>query len=250
MKQAVSEWIGLVRSLVVYRRPGRQRGLRRLYAQFVREGDLVFDIGAHLGDRSVAFAALGARVIAFEPQPRIARWLRRLVGGNQRIVVREEAVGARPGMEHLAISRRTPTVSTLSGSWRTQLPRTNPGFSSVQWEESIEVPVVTLDGLIESYGEPGFCKIDVEGYEAEVLAGLSQPLAGLSIEFVAGQLDVASACIGRLRELGVYRFNVVPGESRSFAFETWMNAEAIAAWIETGADGLASGDVYAVLDRA
>jgi hypothetical protein len=114
----VSEWLGLLRSLVVYWRPGRQRGLRRLYGSLVHEGDLVFDVGAHLGDRSAAFAALGARVVALEPQPRIARWLQRIVGRNERIVVREAAVGARVGRERLAISRRTPTVSTLSESWR------------------------------------------------------------------------------------------------------------------------------------
>ena len=250
MKQSVSEWIGLIRSLVVYRRPGRQRGLRRLYAPFVREGDLVFDVGAHLGDRSVAFAALGARVIAFEPQPHIARLLRLLVGSSERITVREEAVGARPGTEHLAISRRTPTVSTLSGPWRKQLAQTNAGFRSVQWEESVPVSVVTLDGLIECYGMPSFCKIDVEGYEAEVLAGLSRPVAGVSVEFVAGQLDVACACVTRLQELGSYRFNVVPGERRSFAFKTWIDANAAVAWIESGADGIASGDLYAVHDVA
>lgn len=245
----MSEWIGLIRSLIVYWRPGRQRGLRQLYAAFVGEGDLVFDVGAHLGDRSVAFAALGARVIALEPQPRIARWLRRLVGGNDHIVVRQEAVGAKPGVEQLAISRRTPTVSTLSESWRSRAAAANPGFRSVRWEDSVEVPVVTLDGLIESYGLPSFCKIDVEGYEAEVLAGLSQPVAGLSVEFVAGQLDVASACIRRLRELGAYGFNVVPGETRNFVFETWTSAEGMLSWLESGAGAVASGDIYAVLDR-
>jgi len=247
---AVSEWIGLIRSLIVYWRPGRQRGLRRLYAHFVHGGDLVFDVGAHLGDRSVTFAALGAHVIALEPQPRIARWLRRLVGRNERIVVREEAVGARAGVGQLAISRRSPTVSTLSGPWRAQLAQTNPGFRAVRWEAAVEVPVVTLDSLIESYGIPSFCKIDVEGYEAEVLAGLSQPVAALSVEFVAGQLDVASRCINRLGELGAYRFNVVPGEQRDLAFEVWMSADGILAWLDEGAGGASSGDIYAVLKRA
>jgi len=245
----VSEWIGLIRSLIVYWRPGRQRGLRRLYAPFVREGDLVFDVGAHLGDRSAAFAALGARVIALEPQPRIARWLRRLAGRDGRIEVRVEAVGARPGFGSLAVSRRHPTVSTLSDAWRTGAADRNPGFAGVRWDASVEVPVVTLDDLIERYGAPGFCKIDVEGYEAEVLSGLSQPLAALSIEFVAGQLDVADACVRRLRELGRYRFNAVLGERRDFAFEEWKPAEAILAWIEAGAAGVSSGDLYAVLER-
>jgi FkbM family methyltransferase len=246
----VSEWIGLIRSLIVYWRPGRQRGLRRHYAEFVSDGDLVFDVGAHLGDRSMAFAALGARVIALEPQPRIARWLHRLAGRHERIVVRAEAVGARPGVAPLAISRRNPTVSTLSESWRATVASGNPGFDAVRWDESVEVPVVTLDGLIDSYGVPSFCKIDVEGYEAEVLAGLSQPLAALSVEFVSGQLEVATACVQRLRELGAYRFNAVRGEGRAFVFETWVGADRMLLWLEAGAAGASSGDMYAVLEAA
>jgi FkbM family methyltransferase len=246
----VSEWIGLIRSLLVYWRPGRQRGLRRLYAGFVREGDLVFDVGAHLGDRSAAFAALGARVIAFEPQPRIARWLRRIVGGSERIEVRTEAVGARSGTAHLSISGRNPTVSTLSGPWRERVTTGNPGFGSVRWDRSVEVPVVTLDGLIESYGVPSFCKIDVEGHEAEVLAGLSRPVPGLSVEFVAGDLGTAAACVERLRILGPYRFNAILGEGRDFVLEGWRSAEEMLAWIADGAGGASSGDVYARIESA
>jgi FkbM family methyltransferase len=245
----VSEWLGLIRSLFVYWRPGRQRGLRRLYATFVQAGDLVFDVGAHLGDRSTAFASLGARVVALEPQPHIAQWLRRLVGRNPSIVVRSEAVGARPGIARLAISRKNPTVSSMSDSWRTSISKGNPGFRSVRWDDSVEVPVVTLDELIESYGKPSFCKIDVEGYEAEVLAGLSQPVAALSVEFVAGHLGGAAACVGRLGELGLYRFNVIPGEARVFAFAKWMSGPEMLKWLGAGADDLASGDIYAVLHR-
>lgn len=239
-----------MRSLVVYWRPGRQRGLRRLYAPFVREGDLVFDVGAHLGDRAAAFAALGARVIALEPQPEIARWLRRLVGRNERIELRHEAVGARPGTARLAISRRHPTVSTLSDRWRDRVSRDNPGFRSVHWDESVEVPVVTLDELIQAYGRPTFCKIDVEGHEAEVLDGLSRALPGLSFEFVAGDLETAAACVRRLSSLGSYAFNVVLGEGRAFHFDEWRSAEDTSAWLAAGAAGASSGDVYARLVEA
>jgi FkbM family methyltransferase len=239
--------VGILRSIVVYWRPGRQRGLRRLYAPFVREGDLVFDVGAHLGDRAAAFAALGARVIALEPQPEIARWLRRLVGRNERIELRHEAVGARPGTARLAISRRHPTVSTLSDRWRDQVSRDNPGFRSVRWDESVEVPVVTLDELIREHGRPAFCKIDVEGHEAEVLDGLSRALPALSFEFVTGDLETADACVRRLSALGSYAFNVVLGEGRAFHFDDWSSAEDTSAWLTAGAAGASSGDVYARL---
>jgi FkbM family methyltransferase len=243
----MAEWFGLLRSLWVYWRPGRQPGLRRLYGDLVREGDLVFDVGAHLGDRSVAFAGLGARVIAFEPQPRIARWLRRIVGNHPRITVRNEAVGREAGTARLAVSRRTPTVSTLSARWQERMAESHPGFGRVRWDESIEVPVVTIDSLIEAYGIPDFCKIDVEGHEPEVLAGLSHAVPAVSFEFVAGDLSAAVTCVQRLGRLGEYEFNVVLGEERAFQWPSWQSPAAVMAWIGEGASGVSSGDVYARL---
>ena len=244
-----AEWFGLLRSLIVYWRPGRQKGLRRLYRPLVGPGDLVFDVGAHLGDRSVAFAALGARVVALEPQPQIVPWLRRLVGRNDRIIVRAEAVGRAEGTAHLAISRRTPTVSTLAETWRKKLPEANPGFRRVRWDDAAEVPVITLDALIDTYGLPRFCKIDVEGYEAEVLAGLTHPIPSVSVEFVSGGLEVAAACIRRLDELGTYEFNAIAGEGRGFVFSSWVRSGGIADWLEEGAGGASSGDIYARLEE-
>jgi FkbM family methyltransferase len=246
----VSEWLGIVRSLVVYWRPGRQGALRRLYAGFVGEGDLVFDVGAHLGDRAAAFASLGARVVALEPQPHVARWLRRILGRNEKVTIREEAVGSAEGVQRLAISRGTPTVSTMSEAWRAGITQANPGFKGVRWETAVDVPVVTLDGLIETYGVPSFCKIDVEGYEAEVLSGLSRPIPALSFEFVSGQLGVAGDCVRRLRDIGRYRFNVIRGEERTFALDHWVDPAEMLEWLESGAGDAASGDVYARLERS
>jgi FkbM family methyltransferase len=241
----MGEWLGLLRSFVIYWRPGRQRGLRRLYAPLVRAGDLVFDIGAHLGDRSVAFAGLGARVVALEPQPNVVRWLRRIVRRDARIEVRAEAVGQESGIAYLAVSRRSPTVSTLSSRWRDRVTEAHPGFRSVTWDETVEVPVVTLDALIDAYGVPAFCKIDVEGHETEVLAGLSRSLPALSVEFVAGDLAATEHCVRRLTELAPYEFNVVLDEGRDFLWGSWRTPEAVIGWLDHGASGASSGDVYA-----
>ncbi len=240
-------WLGLMRSLIVYWRPGRQRALRALYRPFVGLDDLVFDVGAHLGDRSVAFAALGARVIALEPQPRVARWLRRLVARRGRITVLQEAVGRQTGIGELAISRRTPAVSTLAHGWRSRLPEANSSFKNVRWDDTATVTITTLDAMIATHGLPAFCKIDVEGHEAEVLAGLSQPLPGLSFEFVAGALEVAADCIGHLGRLGRYEFNAIAVEERRYLFDAWRSSDEVAQWLAAGAGGSPSGDLYAVL---
>ena len=240
-------WLGLVRSLIMYWRPGRQRGLRKLYGPFVGAGDLVFDVGAHLGDRTAAFRRLGARVVALEPQPAVRRWLVLLVGRSRDVSVRAEAVGRTVGTARLALSHRTPSVSSLAEDWPNTLPERNPGFRGVRWDESVEVPVTTLDALIEQYGLPRFCKIDVEGYEAEVLAGLRHPIPALSVEFVAGALDVAEACVRRLEALGDYEFNAIEGEERRFMSKRWLAAEEMVAWLRDGGGSVSSGDVYARL---
>ena len=246
----MDETLGLLRSAIIYWRPGRQRGLRRMYHSFVGPGDLVFDVGAHLGDRSVAFAALGARVVALEPQPRIAAWLRKRTEHHTNITVRPEAVGRAVGTAQLAISRRTPTVSTLATEWRERIPVANRSFRHVRWDHRMNVPVTTLDALIETHGLPGFCKIDVEGYEAEVLAGLSQAVPRVSLEFVSGSLDIATACVQRLDALGAYEYNAVLGEGRRFVFDTWLTADLVLEWLATGIDGVSSGDIYARIPTA
>jgi FkbM family methyltransferase len=239
--------LGLLRSLVIYWRPGRQRGLRGLYRPFISPGDVVFDVGAHLGDRTAAFSNLGARVVALEPQPRIRRWLQRLVGRDPKVTIRGEAVGSTAGKAKLSISRRNPTVSTLAEEWHDELPRKNAGFEHVHWEDSVEVPVTTLDALIDQYGLPSFCKIDIEGYEAEALLGLSRPIPALSIEFVQGMLEVAVRCVERLETLGSYEFNAIPGERRTFVSSDWMEPAEMVEWLKRGAGGAPSGDVYARL---
>ncbi|NMT63181.1 FkbM family methyltransferase [Marinobacter orientalis] len=247
MFDQVNRGLGLLQSFVIYRRPGRQRALRQLYSEFIQPGDLVFDIGAHLGDRSSAFAALGARVVAVEPQPQLVRWLRRLTRHQPGIVCLPLAVGRAPGEAELALSLRNPTVASLDSRWREHLRATTAGFRHVRWEGSATVTVTTLDELILQYGRPGFCKIDVEGFEVEVLAGLSQPLPALSFEFVNGTLDQALRCQEELERLGRYEFNIIAGEQRCFIWSSWQSPESLRNWLDAGADGIASGDIYARL---
>ena len=69
-------------------------------------GDLVFDIGAHVGDRVASFRRLGARVVAVEPQPALATTLKLLYGRDADVTIEATAVGRAPGTTDLMINRR------------------------------------------------------------------------------------------------------------------------------------------------
>jgi FkbM family methyltransferase len=246
MRADLAARLGLWRSLLIYRgQPWRTRALRRFCRELVRPGDLAFDVGAHVGNRALALAAAGARVLAMEPQPLFAGYLARHVAG-ERITVLPVAVGREPGTAVLNVSRRHPTVSTLSAGW-IEAVRGAPGFRGVRWEERVEVPVTTLDALVAAHGRPAFCKIDVEGMEAEILAGLSQPLPLLCFEVLPAALDVAEACVARLEGLGDYRFNIVSGERHRLDDAAWTDAPGLRARLAELATGDRSGDIYARL---
>jgi FkbM family methyltransferase len=237
--------LGLARSIAIYHGiAGRQRRFRRLYAGFVAPGDLVFDLGAHAGNRVRAFVALGCRVVAVEPQPDFAKLLRTLFRGSSSVEVVEQAVGAAPGRMVLSISERTPTVTTLVPGWRDARAR-EPGFSGVHWNRRIEVETTTLDRLIERFGRPRFVKIDCEGSEAAILAGLSSAVPALSFEYLPWTLDEARACAERLAAVARYEFNWSAGESGRLGSERWLTGPELGDALQTREAQRRPGDVYA-----
>ena len=236
--------VGLLRSIAIYHAiPLRQRRLRRLYAGFVGRGDLVFDIGAHVGNRVRAFASLGCRVVAVEPQPDFAAVLRTLFGRSAEIAIIPAAAGARSGRASLSISERTPTVTTLAPAWRDARAR-DPDFARVRWNRRIEVEMTTIDQLIARFGVPVFIKIDVEGAEPDVLAGLTQAVPAMSFEYLPRALDHVQLCLARLAGLGRYRFNWSVGESSRLAESAWLDQQELLARLRTPEAQRRPGDVY------
>lgn len=239
---------GVLRSLVIYRgRPWRDARLARFYATFLAPGDLAFDIGAHAGNRTLALRRAGARVVALEPQAAFHAFLARTLPAD--VTLLPLAVGPTPGPAQLAVSRLHPTVSSLAPDFAERM-RPAQGFAHVVWDRSEAVEVTTLDALIAGHGLPRFIKIDVEGFEAEVLRGLSQPVPVIAFEYLPATLDVARACVALLATLGPYRFNVIVGETQTFALADWCDAAAILPALTRLAATGRSGDVYARLADA
>ena len=236
---------GILRSIrIYYGDRSRAAAMDRLYSGLVRRGDLVFDIGAHVGDRVASFHRLGARVVAVEPQRAMVRVLKLFYG--RRVAVEEAAVGRSAGSTSMMINADNPTVSTLSPAF-VCAARGASGWETQRWTRSAEVAVTTLDALIRKHGAPAFIKLDVEGFEAEALAGLTRAVKALSFEFTTIQRDVALACIARCVALGYARFNAALGESQTLVHADWVGGEEIARWVSGLPHAANSGDIYAAL---
>ncbi|TQM91647.1 FkbM family methyltransferase [Roseinatronobacter monicus] len=237
-------WMGLLRSLVIYHNPVTRAPLRRFYRDLLRPGDLAFDIGAHVGTRARAMRAAGARVVALEPQAPFSGFLRLTLPQDIRLV--EAAAGAAEALAQMAVSSRHPTVSSLKSGF-SETAGAAPGFEHVRWDSVQQVQVTTLDKLIAEEGLPRYIKIDVEGFELEVLSGLSQPVEMLSVEYLPGLPDLTFSVIERLLELGPYRFNPVRGESGAFLWDDWRDAASTKNWLRSLPSDAVSGDLYARL---
>ena len=239
---------GLWRSIAIYYlKPFNRKRLIKFYGQFIKPEDLCFDIGAHLGNRSAAFLALKANVVSLEPQPICISYLEKKFNNNPSITIVQKGVAANPGIRSMHLSHSAPTISTLTedDTWRERVAD-DTGFE-VDWSERIDVECTTLDELIDEYGVPAFCKIDVENYELEVLKGLSIAIPCLSFEYYPPFTHSATECIDLLTRLGSYEFNWSFGETLRLNSVDWIEAGEMKRILSGYSKASEYGDIYARL---
>lgn len=215
-----------------------------LYGQFLKRGDLCFDIGANLGNRVSSFLQLGCKVVAIEPQSSCYQALERKFGHHPDLTLLNVAAGRAPGELKLRVSD-DHVLSSFSEDF-IQRTTTSGRFSGSNWNRTETCQVTTLDRLIAEQGLPRFVKIDVEGFEAEVLAGLSQPVPALSIEWVPEMPGNARDCVHHLSSLGKYEYTVSWAETMKLSAKGWRSTEAILRLIDDfDGETFLFGDIYA-----
>lgn len=201
------------------KKPSDYNRLTHFYSMLIHQGDLVFDVGANVGNRSLVFRDLGARVVAFEPNPEVARILRFRFGKSVRI--ENAGLGEKKGVLEFFISSNS-RISSFSDKFKSHKLKIN---KTIHYKKSIEVPVTTLDAAIDKYGVPVFCKVDTEGFEEQVLAGLSRQIPLLSFEFTFPDFYPETIrCLLHLQKLGFNSFNFSFAESLRLEPE-WMSYE-------------------------
>ena len=189
------------------------------YSKFINSNDLCFDIGAHRGHRTNIFLKLGAKVVAVEPQKELFKYLKIKFGKN--INIENIGLGSSEQKMTMYLSE-TSSLSTFSTEW---LSKAQNRFAEVKWNKKQEMQISTLDKLIEKYGIPKFCKIDVEGFEFEVLKGLSKNISYISIEFMTPEnSEIIKNCLAHLYKLNAeIMINFSIGDTLKFALENWLN---------------------------
>lgn len=214
------------------------------YKQFIEPGDLVFDVGANMGNRTKIFLHLDARTIAFEPQKQCADYLKSVLKKSDKFTLIEAALGAEEGEAEMLISNMH-SISTLSQQW-VRVTKESGRFSQYEWNEKQRVCVTTLDNAIETFGVPSFIKIDVEGYEFEVLSGLTKPIEYISIEFAAEIIENTYKCIEYMSSLSNVSFQLSQGESMDFYLPKWVSKTEIKRILSDlcAQNKLVWGDVY------
>ena len=243
-------FLGLTHSFIIYYLiPLKRRRMQKLYSEFLKPGSLAFDIGSHIGNRIGAWSGLGVRIVALEPAPLCIKIIKTFHGRRGNLTLIQAAAGEKKGAAVLHIDPLHPTLNTLSEKWIEQVKKTGP-FDPVEWTETVNIDVTTLDELIKQFGIPDFCKIDVEGFELEVLKGLSSALPALSVEYLPSAAEMAEECLDRIILLGNYELNLSEREKMRFMWADWRDDNEVRKFLQNLPIKDSAGDIYARLKRS
>lgn len=218
-----------------------KRRVSKLYKTLLKKEGFCFDIGANMGTKSSILLSLGYPVIAFEPQESCYNTLLKLKEKYPSFEIQKFAVGAENTELDLLIGNHIE-IATLSSKFKSYFT-TNTTY----WNQKERVKVVTLNSQIEVYGIPEFCKIDVEGYEYEVLKNLSYKIPVIEFEFTGGFIEETIECILKLDALGNYNFNYILNEKPEFIFKNWVSSKEMITEIKSMNIKHLHGNIFAKL---
>lgn len=218
--------------------------------EFNISDELIFDVGLNIGEKSASFLAAGAKVVGFEPQKECYSKAITRLRDYKNFTAENVALDNKEG-ESLFYRSNYDTLSSMSKDF-TQRANKNR-WAGVQWSLFPEtIKVSTLDLMILKYGKPKYIKIDVEGYEYQVLQGLTQPVEYISIEYTPELFKESEKCIRYLDKLnnGNCKYNYVYRENDHYQFKNWLDINEIISYISSVEDYVYEfGDLYINMEK-
>ena len=215
---------------------------KQFYSSFLKKGSLFFDVGANIGNRVEPVLMTGANVVAFEPQDYCRQVLKARFGNKIKVV--NNGLGEKEEVKTFYISNAT-TISSFSTDWIKSVKEDR--FKEFNWDTEVKVEMTTLDKMVAKFGRPDFIKIDVEGFELEVLKGLTQSVPYISYEYTTPeQTDKAVDCLRYIEKVsGTVKCNYSIGESMKLELDQWITPDEMEKTIRS--DSFVStgfGDIY------
>ncbi len=198
------------------------------YNSLIKKDDFVFDIGMNHGDYTAVLLQLGAKVVAVEPQKHCAEGVRELLG--QKCTIIQAACGAKHSMAKIKICA-TDAMATLSDKFIETAGVAT--YAAWLWDHEEDVRVITLDSMIEMFGVPKFIKIDVEGWEFEVIKGLHTPVEMISFEYARFDPMPAIKTLKYLDLLGNYKFNFCKADTFKFVYDHEIGVDEMISYMKT-----------------
>jgi len=215
-----------------------------MYTEILKKGDLVFDVGLNLGDKSDLYLNLGCRVIGFEPLKECYESALERFRINPNFSAKNIALDKQKGFEKIYLASYH-TISSMSQDFINEVKKER--FKDYDWNHERIIQTDTLDNMISLYGKPNYIKIDVEGYEYNVLSGLTSQVGMISIEFNPELCEKTIMCIDYIDTLnnGDTKFNYVYRFDEHFKYESWVTKSEIIEYLSSINDyGFEFGDVF------
>ncbi len=217
---------------------GATRKAKNYYGSFLTRHDtkLVFDVGANKGNKVKALLALGYQVIAVEPEKNSLKTLKYRFAKNPDVTLVEKGLSDAPGSAQIHIAAPRSGFNTLSNKWVDILGRSevNRFEQKIEYSDAYDIPLTTLDHLIAEFGIPYFIKIDVEGYEVNVLHGLHAAPDFLSFETNLPEfLDETLECIRHLQTVAAgvcFNYSV----NDQLELSQWISPDALVSLVANG----------------
>lgn len=192
-------------------------------------------MGANVGDKVAIFTKYFRKVIAIEPDRENQQLLTRRFSTRQEVVIHNAAVGNTVEKRIFHVNLPGSPANTLSEKWKTilQNEKLNRWAKKLEFRDSYEVQVITLDLLIAAYGKPSYIKIDVEGYELNVLKGLSESINMISFEANFPEFKEETInCVLHIQKLSpLATFNII-NQNFKFLWPAHQNYSSTIEWLQ------------------